>query len=184
MNWPRAIQVRWEWRVCDTFDVFILLSNQDSDPLFFLNRPISKRFKRLCRLSFTRAVQRKLRSQPTLPTRADSYDESLSTWACKTEKLSSPSILFSGLIVATTSALPFSLEINLRKVLCLSYWNLAMRLLLPSRDSWVNISILLLCDSSDRDERLMLVLLYRQLCFLGSTQKSPATTSKCLPSSK
>ncbi len=29
-------------------------------------------------------------------------------WACKTEKLSPPSILFSGLIVATISALPFS----------------------------------------------------------------------------
>ena len=134
---------------------------------------------------FTRPVHRKLRSQPTLPTRADSYDESLvRTCAWETEKLSCPSILFSGLIVATTSALHFSPEINLRKVLCLSYWNLAMRLLFPSRDSWVNISILLLCDSSDRDERLMLVLLYRQLCFLGSTQKSPATTSKCLLSSK
>ena len=154
-----------------------LLSIQDSDPLFLLNRTMSDRFNRVCSLSFTRPVHRKLRSQPTLPPSALSYEEPLRTSTWKKEKLSSPTILFSGLIVATTGALPFSPWIKMRKVLFLLYWNLAIRLLLTSRDSWVNISIFLLCDSSD--ERPMLVFLYRQLCFLGGTKTSTATSSKC-----
>ena len=126
-----------------------LLSIQDSDPLFLLNRTISDRFNRVCSLSLTRPVHQKLRSQPTLPPSALSYKEPLRTSTWKKEKLSSPTILFSGLIVATTGALPFSPWIKMRKALFLLYWNLAIRLLLTSRDSWVNISILLLCDSSD-----------------------------------